>query len=74
MLPRCSPEIHSDATNGRHHLTGTRAVANYLVEIERGSGSLVTLRFGSRTKSIVNSHRRSLGKRKPDSGWDSVRC
>ena len=39
--------------------------ANKLLEIERGmgSGSLVTLRFGSRTKAIVTSYRESIGKK-----------
>lgn len=38
--------------------------ANKLLEIERGSGSgsLVTLRFGSRAKAIVNSYRERIGK------------
>ena len=40
--------------------------ANKLLEIEggnTGSGSLVTLRFGRRTKAIVNSYRRDIGKK-----------
>lgn len=39
--------------------------ANKLLEVEfgSGSGSLVTLRFGSRAKAIVNSYRESIGKK-----------
>ena len=49
--------------------TGTQIsphlAANGFLEIERGqgSGSLVTLRFGSRTTALVNGYRESIGKK-----------